>query len=257
MAPAPVPGRFADRVAFVTGAASGIGKAVARRLAAEGAAVVVADIDEAGASATATGIRGDGGRAESVGVDVADPASVERAVAVAKSAFGGLDLAVNNAGVGAEAEPIARLSIEGWQRVIGVNLSGVFYCLRSEIPLLLERGGGTIVNISSVMGVVAAPTAAAYVASKHGVAGLTKAAALEYGPENIRVNAIGPGFMVAPVRGQLPRTDTVVDGLRSLHALGRLGEHADIAAAVSFLLSDEAAFITGTLQLVDGGYTAR
>lgn len=252
-----VENRFAGKVAFVTGAGSGIGRACAARLAAEGASVVVADIDEASARETAAAIVQAGGRATATRVDVADPGSVEQAVAVARRLFDGLDLAVNNAGVGAEAEPVARLSVEGWQRVINVNLSGVFYCMRSEIPLLLERGGGAIVNISSVMGAVATATASAYAASKHGVVGLTRAAALEYGTEGIRINAVGPGFMVTPVKGQRARSQEVVGGLRAQHALGRLGTHDEIAASVSFLLSDEASFITGTLQLVDGGYTAR
>ena len=250
-------GRFSGKVAFVTGAASGIGRACAQRLAAEGAAVVVADIDASGAEKSAAELRDAAADARAVSVDVADPASVEAAIEFTRTAFGGLDFAVNNAGVGAEPEPVGRLSIEGWQRVIGVNLSGVFYCMRFEIPLMLERGGGSIVNISSVMGTVASPTASAYVASKHGVVGLSKAAALEYGAEGIRVNALGPGYMVAPVRGQKARDLDAAAGLRRLHALSRLGEHHEIAAAVAFLLSDEASFITGTLQLVDGGFTAR
>lgn len=250
-------GRFSGKVAFVTGAASGIGRACAQRLAAEGAAVVVADIDASGAEKWAAELRDADAVARAVSVDVADPASVEAAIEFTRMEFGGLDFAVNNAGVGAEPEPVGRLSIEGWQRVIGVNLSGVFYCMRFEIPLMVERGGGSIVNISSVMGTVASPTASAYVASKHGVVGLSKAAALEYGAEGIRVNALGPGYMVAPVRGQKVRDPDAGASLSRLHALGRLGEHHEIAAAVAFLLSDEASFITGTLQLVDGGFTAR
>ena len=253
----PVEDRFAGKVALVTGAGSGIGRASATRLAAEGAAVVAADIDEASAGETVEQLRAAGGRAAAVAVDVSDPASVEAAVAVAVREFGGLDLAVNNAGVGAEPEPVGRLSVAGWDRVIAVNLSGVFYCMRAEIPRMLERGGGAIVNISSVMGVVATPTASAYAASKHGVVGLTKAAALEYGGQGTRVNALGPGFMVTPVKGQRARSEDVVGGLRAQHALGRLGQHTEIAAAVSFLLSDEASFITGSMQLVDGGFTAR
>jgi NAD(P)-dependent dehydrogenase (short-subunit alcohol dehydrogenase family) len=252
-----VSARFSGRVAFVTGAASGIGKACAHRLAQEGARVVGADLDGGGAEQARAEILAAGGEAAAVTVDVADPDSVERAVAFAVRTYGGLDVAVNNAGVGAEPEPVGRLSIDAWQRVIAVNLSGVFYCMHWEIPAMLERGGGAIVNISSVMGTVASPNASAYAASKHGVVGLTKAAALEYGPHRIRVNAIGPGFMVTQVRGQAPRDPARAAALQELHAVQRLGEHGEIAAAVCFLASDEASFITGSLQLVDGGYTAR
>ena len=249
--------RFEGKVVFVTGAAGGVGNACAVRFAAEGAKVVLADLDAAGAEVAAAEIATAGGEAAPISVDVTDPDSVTTAVAFAVDTFGGLDVAVNNAGTGAEAEPVARLSIAGWLKVIAVNLNGVFYCMRAEIPAMLERGRGAIVNVASIMGAVAAPTASAYVASKHGVVGLTRAAALEYGDQGIRVNAVGPGFLVAPVRGQARRDRERTAQLTQLHALGRLGEHDEVATVICFLASDEASFVTGSFHVVDGGFSAR
>jgi NAD(P)-dependent dehydrogenase (short-subunit alcohol dehydrogenase family) len=249
-------GRFTNKVALVTGGGSGIGRACALQLAEEGAEVAVMDIDEAHAASVADKINAAGGRARPVGADVADPASVEAAVRAAVDAYGGLDVAVNNAGVGATPAPVGDLPVADWRRVLGVNLDGVFYCMRFEIPEMLRRGGGSIVNVASVMGAVASAGSAAYVASKHGVVGLTKAAALEYGARGIRVNAVGPGYMESPV-GAGGRDAALQSALAELHAVHRLGQAAEIARFICFLASDEASFVTGGFHLVDGGFTAR
>lgn len=251
-----VPKGFDGRVALVTGAASGIGAAVAARLAADGAHVAVADNDCLGAERTVRMIHEAGGQAEPIAVDVTDPTSVHAAVTATVATFGALHLAVNNAGVIGPSVPTGEYDPPDWRRVIEVNLSGVFYCLRYEIPALLVAGGGSIVNLSSILGSNGFPRQAAYVAAKHGVVGLTKSAALEYASHGIRVNAVAPGFVETPL---------VTEGLTPLghrrlvsaHPLGRLGLPAEIAELVAFLLSERASFITGSYHLVDGGYAAQ
>lgn len=245
---------FSGKVALVTGGASGIGLALSKRLAAGGAAVVVADYDEEGARKAVAELEATGARAAAVRLDVTDPASVEAGVRFAVDTFGALHLAVNNAGIGGPAAPTGEYAVEDWNRVVATNLSGVFHSMRYEIPELLAAGGGAIVNISSILGTNGFAQSPAYVAAKHGVVGLTKTAALEYAARNIRVNAVGPGFIDTPL---LRDTDGPArDHLISLHPAGRLGTSEEVAELAAFLLSDRASFVHGSYHLVDGGYSA-
>ncbi|MFD4033289.1 SDR family NAD(P)-dependent oxidoreductase [Streptomyces sp. NPDC058637] len=245
---------FTGKVALVTGGASGIGLAVSRRLAASGATVVVADHDEASARKAAAELEATGARAAAVALDVTDPASVEAGVRFAVDTFGALHLAVNNAGIGGPSLPTGEYGIEDWNKVVATNLSGVFYSMRHELPALLAAGGGAVVNISSILGTNGFANSPAYAAAKHGVVGLTKTAALEYAARDIRINAVGPGFIDTPL---LRDTDGPArDHLISLHPAGRLGTSEEVAELTAFLLSDRASFIHGSYHLVDGGYSA-
>jgi NAD(P)-dependent dehydrogenase (short-subunit alcohol dehydrogenase family) len=244
-----------DKVAMVTGAGSGIGAAMARRFAEEGAKVVVADINEEAAREVAGNIKKAGGIALAVEQDVSDAKSVEKSVDVAVEKFGRLDVAVNNAGITGDLKPTADYSLEGWDKVIAVNLSSIFYGMKHQIPAMLRSGGGSIVNIASILGSVGARDSAGYNAAKHGVVGLTKTAALEYSKDGVRVNAIGPGYIDTPLLKALDKE--VYDGLVGLHPIGRLGKAEEVAELALFLASDKASFVTGSYHLVDGGYTAQ
>ena len=246
---------FEKKVALVTGAGSGIGAEIARRLGAQGASVVVADLDEAAAAKVAREIEDAGGVARPVRQDVGDPASVARSVTFTEETFGGLHLAVNNAGIGGGDAPVADYGIDDWNKVIAVNLSGVFLGLKYEIPAMLRSGGGSVVNLASILGSVGAANHAGYVAAKHGVVGLTKTAALDYAGQGVRVNAIGPGYIETPLLERL--SDEVRGGLVALHPIGRLGRAEEVAELALFLLSERASFVTGSYHLVDGGYTAQ
>jgi NAD(P)-dependent dehydrogenase (short-subunit alcohol dehydrogenase family) len=247
---------FDGKVALVTGAASGIGRAAALQFAAEGAAVAVADIDEAGAGATAKVIEERGGLAQAIPVDVADPGSVQAMADQVAGTFGALHCAFNNAGIVGAGAPIADMPVEVWDRGIAVMLSGVFLCMRVEIPLLLGSGGGAIVNTSSGAGIIGFPGMANYVAAKHGVIGLTKAAALEYIGSGIRINAVCPGTARSRMVEEWMQGDPAAEAqVAGLHPIGRIADPDEIAAAALWLCSDEASFVVGHALVVDGGYT--
>ncbi len=244
-------------VALVTGAASGIGRAVALRYARDGFRVVVSDVDDAAGADTVKAIEKEGGTARYVRADVSDPAACEHLVNEAVSAFGRLDVACNNAGIGGDQKTTEEYPLDAWSRVIGINLSGVFYCMKYEIPAMKKAGGGAIVNIASILGQVGFATAPAYVAAKHGVVGLTKTAAIEVGTDGIRVNAVGPGFIKTPMIAALENDDDTLGWLVAQHPIGRLGTSEEVAALVAWLSSDEASFVTGGYYPVDGAYLAR
>ena len=246
-----------NRTAIVSGAASGIGRAVALAYAREGARVVVADIAEAGGRETVRLIEQatPGAQAVFVRADAASPEDHEAAVRAAVERFGGLHIACNNAGIGGESAAIADLGIEGWRRVIEVNLSGVFYAMHSQIPRILAAGGGAIVNMASILGQVGTRGAAGYVAAKHGIVGLTKTAALEYAAQGVRVNAVGPGYIDTPLLDSM--SEDVKRALVALHPVGRLGRAEEVAELVVWLSGPGATFVTGAYYAVDGGYLAQ
>lgn len=245
------------KVALVTGAGSGIGAAVAEAFAQDGAQVVVSDIDEEGGAEVVQRIEAAGGSARFIKADVSKAEQVEALVKDTVEAFGRLDYACNNAGIGGGTAPTADHKLEDWQRVIDVNLSGVFYSMKYEISAMLENDGGAIVNMASILGQVGFQQAPAYVAAKHAVIGLTKTTALEYGQQGVRVNAVLPAFIHTPLISELEADKDTREMLIGLHPMGRLGEPEEIAGLVVWLCSDEASFVTGSPYLVDGGYTAR
>ena len=247
--------RFDSKVAIVTGGGSGIGAEISRELAAEGASVVVTDINLDAAQRVVDEIVAAGGVASAFEQNTAKWEDSEAAVAFAQKNYGALHLAVNNAGIGAPAQTIGDYDIAAWDRVRAVDLDGVFYGLKFQLPAMVAAGGGAVVNMSSVLGSVGIAQNAAYVASKHALVGLTKVAALEYTALGVRTNAVGPGFIDTPlVRASLsPEARTALEGQR---AAQRPGTDKEVAALALFLLSDDASFISGSYHLVDGGYSA-
>jgi len=248
---------FINQVALVTGAGSGIGRMTALAFAQAGAEVVVSDVNAAGGQETVGLITDGGGEAYFIRCNVANPAEVEAAVRQTVDHYGRLDIGINNAGIGGKFARLAEQSLDDWNQMLAVNLSGVFYCMQAEIRQMLQQGGGKIVNISSIAGVRGMPNGAPYSAAKHGVLGLTKTAALEYVRKNIRVNAVCPVYThSAMVHDLMSMAPDMEERMRRVIPAGRFGQPQEIAQAILWLCADENAFFTGQAIQIDGGMTA-
>ena len=244
-----------NKVALITGSGSGIGKAAAILFAEQGAKVVISDINESHGHSVVEEIKQKGGDAFFIKADSSKPEDNEALIKQTIQKYGRLDIAVNNAGIGGPLNATGEYPIDGWQKVIDINLSGVFYGLRYQIPVMLEKGG-SIINVASILGQAGTKFSPAYVAAKHGVVGLTKAAALEYADKNIRINSIGPGYIKTPlVMNSLD--DAARNALVGLHPIGRLGESEEIAELILWLASSKSSFVTGAYYPIDGGYLAQ
>jgi NAD(P)-dependent dehydrogenase (short-subunit alcohol dehydrogenase family) len=244
------------KTAIVTGAGSGIGRAVARLYAANKVKVVSADLDESGGKETVNIIKKDGGEAAFVRADSSSPEQNEALVEETLKRYGALHIACNNAGIGGPLAPTGEYPIDGWNKVIAVNLSGVFYGMRYQIPAIIKSGGGAIVNMASILGSVGTKLSPAYVASKHGIVGLTKTAALENADKNLRINVVGPGYIDTPLLSKNLPPETL-KALELMHPLGRLGKPEEVAELVLWLSSPKASFVTGSYFAIDGGYLAQ
>lgn len=243
------------KVALITGAASGIGESTALLFAKEGARVFLTDIDIEKGEKLAKKINKDGGEAVFFKADISKAQDSENSVIQAVKKFGKLDIAVNNAGVGGPQHPVGEYPIEGWDKVIAINLSGVFYGMRYQIPEMLKNGKGSIINVASILGSVGFANSAAYVAAKHGVVGLTKSAALEYSAKGIRVNSVGPAFINTPMLKDLDKD--LLSQLVNAHPIGRLGEADEVAQLFLWLAGEKSSFATGAYYPIDGGYLAQ
>jgi NAD(P)-dependent dehydrogenase (short-subunit alcohol dehydrogenase family) len=253
-----------NKIAIVTGAGSGLGEAISILFAQNGATVLLADLNVDGAEHVRQQIEKEGGKGRVMKTDVSKPDDARALVDATVKEFGRLDIAVNNAGIGGPTAPVGEYPVDGWDKIIGINLSGVFYGMHFQIPAMLASGGGAIVNMASIAGKVGLANASGYTAAKHGVIGLTRTAAIEYGTKGIRVNAVGPGFIRTPLLGKravldsaAATADSELQALAALHPMNRLGEASEVAELVLFLASDRASFVTGAYYNVDGGYLAQ
>lgn len=245
-----------DKVALVTGGGSGIGEAVVKHFCREGASVLITDLDEEGGRLVLEEVKNSGGNARFLKADVSDPADCERSVVEAMAAFGALHVAVNNAGIAGPAELTGDYPLDGWRKVIDVNLNGVFFGMRYQIPAMLKAGGGSIINIASILGQVGFATASAYVTAKHGVVGLSRNAGIEYAQQGIRVNAVGPAFIRTPLLTN-NLNEEQLEGIGAMHPIGRLGTPDEVAELVVWLAGDRSSFVTASYYAVDGGYLAK
>jgi len=248
-------GELNGKVAIVTGAAKGIGESTAKLFAKEGARVTVSDVDVENGEKVVKVINDNGGEAIFIKSDASKAEDHEELVKKTVDTFGKLDIAVNNAGIGGPLAKTAEYPLEGWEKVINLNLNGVFYGTKFQIAEMLKNGGGSIVNIASILGQVGTANSPAYVAAKHGVVGLTKTAAIEYAKEGIRVNSVGPGYIKTPLLNVLD--DDTLDMLKGMHPIGRLGKPEEVAEIILWLASDKASFVTGNYYAVDGGYLSQ
>lgn len=246
-------GTLQNKVAVITGSASGIGKACAELFIREGAKVTITDLNETSGKKVAEEL---GGNAFFVKADSSSVEDNKRIVEETVRKFGALHIAVNNAGIGGESAKVADMSIEGWKKVIDINLNGVFYGMHAQVPAIIQSGGGSIVNMASILGAVGFANSSAYTAAKHGVVGLTQATAWEYATSGVRINAVGPGFIATPLVNDAMDKDAL-HYLETQHAMQRLGKAEEVAELVLWLSSDKSSFATGAYYPIDGGYLAK